>query len=649
MAINFLNTVDLNQNQLNKAAIQNLAANPASGVEGQIYFNTVAQTIKVYKEILPSTSPKTYEWASISGDITEVQASAVNNKLGINVVDQLGPIPKVGLDIIGLTALGAPALDDSLAIYDKSTTTNKKLTIADIIGTSSWKLEGDGANPQTIVNGDTVDFVGDTYITATASSVSANNFKVNFDHDDTTRTNTPTSSSPGYGGDIVAVKAFTTNATGHVTIVETETYTLPEDTNETYTLPVSVGDVSPTTPTSGVIKLTAGGTGSGVKSTVNFIGTTNRINVSGAAASSAITIDLTPSISVVDNINLGGVITQTGGTTTSGVNDGAVAASTTLVLTANNTGVLVGMQVTGTGIPVNITVASITNAKTFELSGAITIADGITITFEEVNSFSSPLDMNNNRLHEVKTGVLGTDGVNLGQVQDLVAGIGLFKGGYDATTGLTTNLGAGNGSLDGASNIALDTGDFFVVTVKGSAFYTTALEVGDMIFANQTIAAGSDPAIGVYTVVIQDANIAGAGSTDAATEKGVAGFDSAYFDVSASGWVQLDSQRNPYGAKTALDDGGSAGTPTSAVVRTVSPVGAVGAAIDVTTFTVNVDSDFIFGTGAAAVDVKVEVLDNASPFETVYPLVERSGSGSIAIKFTGPVAVDLYQVLLSHI
>jgi len=51
MAINFLNTVDLNQNQLNQATIQNLAANPASGVEGQVYFNTVSQTIKVYKEI----------------------------------------------------------------------------------------------------------------------------------------------------------------------------------------------------------------------------------------------------------------------------------------------------------------------------------------------------------------------------------------------------------------------------------------------------------------------------------------------------------------------------------------------------------------------------------------------------------------------
>ena len=48
MAINFLNTVDLNKNQLNNAAIQNLAADPATGVEGQIYFNTVVDALKIY-------------------------------------------------------------------------------------------------------------------------------------------------------------------------------------------------------------------------------------------------------------------------------------------------------------------------------------------------------------------------------------------------------------------------------------------------------------------------------------------------------------------------------------------------------------------------------------------------------------------------
>ena len=636
MAINFLNTVDLNQNQLNQAAIQSLTANPASGVIGQIYFNTVAQTIKVYKEILPATSPKTYEWASISGDITEVQASAVNNKLGINVVDQLGPIPKVGLDIVGLTALGAPALDDSLAIYDKSTTTNKKLTVADIIGTSTWKLEGDGANPQTIVNGDTVDFVGDTYITATASSVSANNFKVNFDHDDTTRTNTPTTSSPGYGGDIVAVKSITTNATGHVTVVATETYTLPDDTNETYTLPTTAGVVAPNAPTTGIISLTAGGTGSGVKSTVAFTGTTNRIDVSGSATGTAgaITIDLTDDVTIVDDLNIGGIITQSGASSTTALNSGAITASTALVLTTANTAIKAGMQVTGTGVPTNITIATVTNSYTFVLSGAITIANTTTLTFEEVNSFAAPLDMNNNRLHEVKTGVLGTDGVNLGQVELLVAGVGVFKGGYNATTD------PGVPVISGASNIALDQGDYFIVTHDGDITFSDqaiSVEVGDFIFANASITADDDPASTEYTFVIADANVAGAGATDGATEKGVSGFDSANFDVSASGWVQLNSQRNPYGAKVVLNN-------TSPVSRATT-----GTPVDQTTFTVSIDDASIFGTGALAANVKVEVLNNAAPLDTVYPCVERSGSGTLAIKFSGDVAVDLYQVLLSHI
>ena len=562
MAINFLNTVDLNQNQLNQAAIQSLATNPASGVIGQIYFNTVAQTIRVYKEILPITTPKTYEWASISGDITGLIGGTY-----ITIADADGPIPTINHDATSRTDTALP--------------------------------------------------VGGT--------------------------------SPGYSGTFDVVNSITTNTTGHVTAINVNSITLPPEFDEKYLLPTAVGETT-TQPLSGKIQLT--GSTDGIVSTVNFVGTTNRIKVAGAAPTGGvgnITFDLTDDVTIVDDLNIGGIITQSGASSTTGVNNGAVAASTDLLLTANNTAIKVGMQVTGTGVPINITVVTVTDPKNFVLSGAITIDNTTTLTFEEVNSFAAPLDMNNNRIHEVKTGVLGTDGVNLGQVQDLVAGIGLFKGGYDATTGLTTNLGAGNGSLDGTSNIALDTGDFFVVTVKGSAFYTTALEVGDMIFANQTIAVDSDPAIGVYTVVIQDANIPGADSTDAATEKGVAGFDSAYFDVTASGWVQLDSKRNPYGAKTVLDNGAQAGTPTSAVTRTVSPAGAVGAAIDQTTFTIDVDSAFIFGTGALAANVKVEVLNNAAPFETVYPLVERSGSGSIAIKFSGDVAVDLYQVLLSHI
>ena len=50
MAINFLNTVDFNKNQLNFARIQNLGTDPstANSSIGQIYFNTTADTLKQY-------------------------------------------------------------------------------------------------------------------------------------------------------------------------------------------------------------------------------------------------------------------------------------------------------------------------------------------------------------------------------------------------------------------------------------------------------------------------------------------------------------------------------------------------------------------------------------------------------------------------
>ena len=638
MAINFLNTVDLNFNQLNKAAIQNLAADPAAGVLGQVYYNTASSVLKICTTA--QTGAASAVWESVSGDIQSVDADTNDNRLGIAVTTPLGPDPKVGLDVIGLDALGAPALDDSLIIYDLDATKNKRLTVGDIVGTSTWKLEGDGADQQTIVNGDVVDFVGGTYISIAASNPSANNFAVTATHDDTSRTNSSDASSPGYGGDIVAIDSITTNTTGHVTEVNTKTYTLPDDTNETYTLPTTAGVVAPNAPTTGIISLTAGGTGSGVKSTVAFTGTTNRIDVSGSTVGTngAITIDLTEDVSIVDDLTIGGIITQAGSGLTTGTNNGAVTSSANLLLTANNTAIKVGMQVTGTGIPNNITVANVTDAKTFVLSGVITIADGITITFEEVNSFAAPLDLNNNRIHEVKTGVLGTDGVNLAQVELLVAGVGVFKGGYNASTD------PGVPVISGASNIALDQGDYFIVTNDGDITFSDqaiSVEVGDFIFANAAITASSTPASTEYTFVIADANIAGAGATDGGTEKGVAGFDSAHFDVSATGWVQLNSTRNPYGARVVLDNGANATPVSSPVSRAVSG--------GQTTFTINIDDASIFGTGALAKNVKVEVINNASPLDTVYPCVERSGSGTLAIKFSGSVAVDLYQVLLTHI
>ena len=461
MAINFLNSVDLNQNQLIKAAIESQPNDTAAGtgVDGQLYYNTTLDTIKVWTGSA---------WESISGDITEVQGGTY-----ISVTNQTGPIP--------------------------------------------------------IVN-----------------------------HDLTTRSNTTSAASPGYGATFTAIDSIATNSTGHVTTVNTKTVTLPADTNETYTLPVTAGTVAPGAPTSGKISLTAGGTGSGVKSTVEFIGTTGRIDVTSVNQNNgSITIDLTDDVTIVDDLTVGGVITQT--------------------------------------------------------------------QAGETNSFASPIDMNNNKLTEVKTGTLGTDGVNLAQVEALVAGLGSFQGGYNAATN--------SPALSGSSNVAVGNGDFYVVTTAGTLF-TKVLEVGDFIFANTNIPANSSPSESDYIFVISDANIAGAGATDGATQKGVAGFDSASFDVSASGWVQLNSQRNPYGAKQSLNN-------TAPSSRAESG--------GVTTFTINLAAASLFGTGALAENVKVEVTDGSSPYQTVFAEVTRSGSASMAIAFTGSVANDAYQVLLTHV
>ena len=67
------------------------------------------------------------------GDITEVGAATVSEELGIKVTSGTGPIPKVGLDIVGQTALATAATGDSLLIYDLDTTTNKKITVANLL------------------------------------------------------------------------------------------------------------------------------------------------------------------------------------------------------------------------------------------------------------------------------------------------------------------------------------------------------------------------------------------------------------------------------------------------------------------------------------------------------------------------------------
>jgi len=303
-----------------------------------------------------------------------------------------------------------------------------------------------------------------------------------------------------------------------------------------------------------------------------------RVDFTGGTGISTAVSTATPNLLTITNTGVTSIVAGTN-VTVSGAT-GAVTVNSTDQFqgTVKSVEVGAGLVKTGTAVDpiisvdygVNGLIADAGTASAAAADDAILI--GVDASNNEVKSVQFvdiPLSIlgppqgnvgfNSKKISSLANGTSSNDAVNLGQVQGLVAGVGLFKGGYNATSGLTTDLGAGNGSLDGASNIALDLGDFFVVTTGGTAFYGVTLEIGDTIYANQAITASSTPAQSVYTVVIQDANVAGEGASDGATQKGVAGFDSATFSVTSNGFVTSDI----YGGGSTLGVVPSGGTSTT--------------------------------------------------------------------------------------
>lgn len=265
------------------------------------------------------------------------------------------------------------------------------------------------------------------------------------------------------------------------------------------------------------------------------------------------------------------------------------------------------------------------------------------------------VDFGGFKLLDVATGTASTDGVNLGQVQSLVAGVGVFQGGYNANTN--------SPALSGASNVALTQGDFYVVTTAGNAFFSIPLEPGDLIFANANIPASSSPAVGDYTVVIADQNIAGAGSTDGATQKGVSGFDSANFTVSANGWVQLNNQGTSgnYGdanetVTLAINaDGIVTSASEQAIAITASQVTDFCSAVE-TCIASNITYATNIGNNSATTyqvthnlqtrDVIVQLYDN-STYDTVHADVVRNTINQITITTNSAIATNDVRVLIS--
>ena len=535
-------------------------------------------------------------------------------------------------DETGLSGEGQLIYRTDINVLKYHTGGNTWVTVG--TSTDSWILNGDSGTPQTINNNNTVLITGGTYI---ATAVSATD-TLTINHDTTSRTDTTSTASPAHGATFTAVDSVTTNTTGHVTALNLKTVTLPND-NDT-SLPIKNG--------AGTLQFTAEDVNG-----IRFAGT-GGASVTFNAATQLVTYNS------ADNNE----------TYTLPVSAGTAVAGHTVAdidLTAAGTGSGIKSKVTFAGKDTNIAITDTVGNNgvvKIALTDDVTIASDLTVTDNTqlngtlgvtgVATFTDQVT--------VPTATADGNAPNLGQVKLLIAGVGVFQGGYDATNN------PGTPAISGGSNIALDQGDYFIVTVDGDITFsdtTVSVEVGDFIFANAAIGAGTTPASTQYTFVLQDANIAGAGATDAATEKGVAGFDSANFTATGSGWIQLVDR----------SVAGSYGTASAVSAITVDKAGIVTAAANTTIdITASQVSDFcaavqvcvadnsdsvLIGDGTATSytithnyntrKIAVQCARTTTPFDTVYLDVERTTVNTITLTTTTALPSNGVEVFLQII
>lgn len=186
--------------------------------------------------------------------------------------------------------------------------------------------------------------------------------------------------------------------------------------------------------------------------------------------------------------------------TGNGISGGTITTSGTLTVSGGD-----GLDQTSTGLEVDATVVRTTGNQT--IAGTKTFSSNIVVPV---------------------TPSISTNAASKSYVDSTFAGSGalIFQGGYNAATNTP--------DLDSTPSAAIKQGWTYAVTAAGS-FFSETVEDGDLLIAESD----SPTALSDWTVVQNNIGIATAGSTDGGTTKGISGFDSANFTVTANGWAQI--------------------------------------------------------------------------------------------------------------
>ena len=146
MAINFLNNINLNKNQLEQARIENLGTDPASGVSGQIYYNSADNVLKIYNST---------QWVEVGGGVTSFTATD-GTFISLTPNTTQGGAATLTAD---LSATGTP----NNTVYLRGD--NTWSPVAAIPGTYTWSIQGGTGGPTTVASGTNITFAGGTNVT----------------------------------------------------------------------------------------------------------------------------------------------------------------------------------------------------------------------------------------------------------------------------------------------------------------------------------------------------------------------------------------------------------------------------------------------------------------------------------------------------
>jgi hypothetical protein len=284
--------------------------------------------------------------------------------------------------------------------------------------------------------------------------------------------------------------------------------------------------------------------GSGVDGQIYFNTTSNTLKVWITSAWYAVPSGGTGFVNTVTTANSTFVNLVDSGTAA----DPILTASLSAAGTPDNTNYLRGDNTWATVPVASFTLTgdtgtnqTITNGDTLDVAGGTNIStvveapDTVRVNLNDSITLSGTLTANGTGQHTFggqvtipSTPTAGTDAASKNYVDQSNIGQSVFQGGYNADTNVP--------DLDVAPSSTIKKGWFWAVTNTGT-FFAEVVQPGDLIYANID---NPGATFANWTVVQSGQDIAGEGASDGATTKGIAGFNSAHFNVTANGWVSSD-------------------------------------------------------------------------------------------------------------